>query len=477
MNAENSENEKKVYWILRAINSFEKESACTIDNEGGDLHNDKALFYKKEDHYEIKVISNLDDTVAVFKEPLKPFKEHIHLYKNEKKLRIPLKKIKTITTTLSSPAILTYKAYEVFEPFEGDKFFRAIYFIDERPNFDGFPLKKVQINSISHYTYFKVMLNEIGYEVYFHKNDDLDLKYLLIETDNPTNLESFEGYINTIIYTISLFTGKFYRGGRYIVALSNYEEDWKENYVKYEYLGESILKKVNLLDPHACKTVLEKFGVSENDIKSKCRWMDLNLLSKIILNVHDNNKIYRIIDLINEGNSTSSLILRSGIYSIALETLTNLVYEQNKEKLNPIGDQELEKIIKDKFYSILDEYEHAIEEQGMDALKKKIAGLNRPANIDKLINSFSALGLRISPDDEKVIKYRNKFLHGSSPIRNFEGNDDKTSELYYIASHLHKLVTLLLLKFIGYEGHIKNIYAINYFERKKTLKESPIIII
>ena len=72
---------------------------------------------------------------------------------------------------------------------------------------------------------------------------------------------------------------------------------------------------------------------------------------------------------------------------------------------------------------------------------------------------------------KKTLKARNKFLHGSTPFKNFEIDKNKEKEFILMTSKLRLLISMLLLKYLGYKGHIYNYYGHNMSMDKKTLIE------
>ena len=102
---------------------------------------------------------------------------------------------------------------------------------------------------------------------------------------------------------------------------------------------------------------------------------------------------------------------------------------------------------------------------------KKISNLNKPANVDKLSNSFTILGIKLNDHDKKTIKARNTFLHGSTPFKNFEKNKEKEKEFRLLTTKLRYLICMLLLKHLGYKGHLYNYYGhTKSFEAKAVIE-------
>lgn len=168
-----------------------------------------------------------------------------------------------------------------------------------------------------------------------------------------------------------------------------------------------------------------------------------------------------------EASSTYRPLLRAGIYSIALETLTNLIYEENEDRINPIKDPKLAKLIKQKFSVVLEEYEEFISEYGMGILNAKLNDLNRPTNSKKLSVPFELYNLKLSKDDLKILGHRNKFLHGTAP----DVANESEYELRFIVARIQFMFNALLLRYIGYSGHLVNQSAWMEFNNKKGLTD------
>jgi hypothetical protein len=138
------------------------------------------------------------------------------------------------------------------------------------------------------------------------------------------------------------------------------------------------------------------------------------ILTNFIRIVSSQPIIARTMKLLIEGNSVKNLILRSGIYSIALETITQHIYQENQDRLNPIGDKKLATLIVKDLQNIVNQYSKSISEEGMKILKKKVANINSPTNSFKLSKPFEIQRIKLSPRDVKILNERNSYLHGSS---------------------------------------------------------------
>ena len=63
--------------------------------------------------------------------------------------------------------------------------------------------------------------------------------------------------------------------------------------------------------------------------------------------------------------------------------------------------------------------------------------------------------MELTGNDEEALLKRNDFLHGRIPFED-EDESKKDQELRYITYKLHFLVSILILKYAGFEGFVKN---------------------
>ena len=85
----------------------------------------------------------------------------------------------------------------------------------------------------------------------------------------------------------------------------------------------------------------------------------------------------------------------------------------------------------------------------------KLDNLNTTANAAGFASCFIQLGVQLNERDAKVLNNRNDFLHGRIPFEN-EFKDERNHELQHIVYRYHFLLSVLILKFCGYSGYIKN---------------------
>jgi len=165
-------------------------------------------------------------------------------------------------------------------------------------------------------------------------------------------------------------------------------------------------------------------------------------------------------------SSNYPLEIKASTYSVALETIKNIIIEDNQEKINPFKSKKVAsstiKILKSEIEKIDDS-----EFNSKESVLNKVEQLNQVGNKDSLILSFKLLNLTLTEDDKRCINMRNDFLHGRIPYNSESG--DKDNELQHIVYKLHLLVTSLIMKNAGYSGLMLNyikLVELLYFKKK-----------
>lgn len=161
-------------------------------------------------------------------------------------------------------------------------------------------------------------------------------------------------------------------------------------------------------------------------------------------------------------------LLKAGIFSIALETISGLIYEDNKEKINPIQDKGKARLIRQKLQKTLEEFKQDIPEEALKIYTAKINELNKPTNSKKLSYPFQLYKIDLTVEELEILNHRNKFLHGTSPFEETE-LIDKKYELKFIIAHLKFMINCLMLKYIGYSGHVVNNPGFMEYNTKETV--------
>ena len=147
-------------------------------------------------------------------------------------------------------------------------------------------------------------------------------------------------------------------------------------------------------------------------------------------------------------------VLMGAIYSVVLETICSTLAEDDT---GSYMEQEAWKVVHDKLKKTLSNFceKHSITDEHKEVMIKKLDGFNSKTNGDKLTTPFEQVGYKLSGPEKKVIKDRNRFLHGKiyERLPNESWLKDK---LLYSSMELRKLCGILLLRYSGYKGPILN---------------------
>ena len=192
--------------------------------------------------------------------------------------------------------------------------------------------------------------------------------------------------------------------------------------------------------------------------------------------LHSSTELTACVILILE-SSVASLLFRPGGYAIALEMLSDMIIGNTKNKLAPIKDKLLSKKIRSECSAIIKQYGSRIEAEDLKTLLNRIEQLNQQTNTSRLRTPFDILGIKLLPDDLMILKTRNDFLHGRFPDLTKAGKErteDRINlDLYYASTRLYTLLSMLLLKWVGFDNYVINHAGLCSGYCKISISEEP----
>jgi hypothetical protein len=271
----------------------------------------------------------------------------------------------------------------------------------------------------------------------------------LIDSSHPTNIKSFKKRANAIRSAFAILSGKYYRTNVFYVTSKEADFSVIEN-VYYEMEEPSWLGEFQLID----LSLFSKYFEDQNE-ETRNLWRQYHelfprdIFSKLCQEICNNEKIARVVDLILSGNANLNAIQQGAIYSVAIETFANDIYENNEAKLKPVPDKPTFKDLREDFINVLNKHASKIGETAATIFQKKIMDLNNPTNRDRLFKPFELYGIKLTEAEISSLDNRNDFLHGRSP-------HEDVSKIKKVALDLHFLLCCLLLKYVGYSGYINN---------------------
>lgn len=268
--------------------------------------------------------------------------------------------------------------------------------------------------------------------------------YLVIDSMSPIKYSSFETAIAAIVYSIGFITGHAPRNETHILQ-SDSNEFKKLTGFKYRRVEDSIWSNMEVVSPLLLSQAQKSKVMSGH--------VGLHSISQMATLAFLDKRFLRALKIICEGN-TYPLEIRASCYSVALETIKNIILESDGEKVNPFKDKttakatiknlvkELNKVPDEKFNS-------------KEAIVKKLEQLNQVTNKDSFKTAFKSFGIILTQSDEEALLLRNDFLHGRLPFEN-ESEYMHKQELRYTTYKLHFLLSLLIMKGAEFSGYIIN---------------------
>lgn len=280
------------------------------------------------------------------------------------------------------------------------------------------------------------------------------------------DLEIFKQKAETIRIALAILSGNFYGGE------CNYVTSPKPDFTEiegfwYEMERSPVISDRRIIDLQFFRTTFK-----ESDQDYEARYKAVNkaiepkLFSDLCNALWSNEDLHHAAELIISGMGNQDPVQQGALYSVALETLTAALGDKKDKELKPVEDDAVFQKLKNDLLAVFKNYEASISAQGITILQKKMENLNSPLNQDKLTKTFEVSGIAVTEEDKAAIKNRNNYLHGRSPLKR-----ELQFELMQISRRLHTLIVALLLKSVGYAGHIINLDAHAYIKDEEKLFE------
>lgn len=312
--------------------------------------------------------------------------------------------------------------------------------------------------------YINIKLNEN--EIGFFDFDIDKQKYVAIECRQSTDFILFERIIESLIYSYAFISGSLIRDEIFIIKYSNNEFD---NIVDFQFrkIEDGITSGFELINPKEHQSYVENFS----KYRANPEYFPERIFSNLNELCFNNKPILRAIRIITQARDLPNEIKIASLY-VALETIKQVIIDSNIDKISPFKDKSFAATtITDLKNIISDIPEDNFNDKNM--VIKKIENLNAIGNNDSFILAFKLAGYKLSKEDKKYIRLRNRFLHGNIPFDN-EVEQLKNDALLEITTNTHFLVCSLLLKYVGYDGVVKDL--LSYINLKKGIysHETPL---
>ncbi|MAL24110.1 MAG: hypothetical protein CMP05_05400 [Xanthomarina sp.] len=291
------------------------------------------------------------------------------------------------------------------------------------------------------------------------KVKDKKKDYLIIESDKKQLYSEFADKVFAFRVALGYIIGDF-RGGRaYMFSYNNKKRD------RFDGFSFRTLRKdmKSLYQPINSNPYAWLHSRGRKQAKKIYKERNLRTLNKlefstlVELTLKNDNFLGTLLTMIEAGNL--SLLISPAIYFIVLEQFSNIIVKE--KPIIPISDANDAEYLKNEILGIVKKFEEEKIQKNylLNPIIKRIENINQETNNDKLISCFKKLNIELSKEDLKIIKARNRLLHGNIPNYRKKRNRtirDKDSDLYYTSIRIYTLLNMLILKYIGYNNYVIN---------------------
>jgi hypothetical protein len=330
-----------------------------------------------------------------------------------------------------------------------DSFYRAMVVTESSHALSGFfkhdnSLKigtTIYASGVLELTIRGIMLHLFAYTT-----KDSRASFFVIESRCKCRYADFAAIQDEIILAISYLTGIFL--GNEIYHVGSLTDNFENNFILslkrfFDEIKKGYPAIPDVMLQHDSNVTVQRFSVIT--------------LEKLVHAVLDSLIYKRALLLICQAH-TEPAYVSSGLYSIALETITNEISEEITDKIRPIQDKPTAKAIRQSLQKILDNYKDQIPEDAFKKIASDIELINSPTNKQKLLQPFHHFQVKLPPKDIEAIENRNDFLHGRIP------DSSDRHALPLINGRLLFCINCLVLKHVGFSGYViyyPTIYQIN----------------
>ncbi len=267
---------------------------------------------------------------------------------------------------------------------------------------------------------------------------------LIIDSMSLINSFELETSIDAILFSLGLISGSV-AGEEMFILQSDSNEFTNISGFRFTWLKDTIETGMKIVDPDLFSQ-LQKLDRVTGHITPET-------FSRLTTNAVRDVRFMRAIKIISYAN-TYPLEIQASSYSVALETVKNILLEENRETTNPFKNKKNAQETIKKLKALIDEMDDE-EFNNKTVVLKKLDQLNQMTNRDGFTLAFDLLNFKLTESDRWALDRRNDFLHGRIPFEE-ESNEIQTIELRALTYKLHFLVVGLLLKHSGFTGMVRN---------------------
>ena len=279
-------------------------------------------------------------------------------------------------------------------------------------------------------------INGIDLEFFGYSDKVTKRNYFIIETKGKSEYSKFRNLIDDIILGLTYWTGEFLGNNVLILGSATESFDHPELLSLKSFFDD-------LKDGYAAVPTIH----FQREIGFTSDFANTLYLSSLIEKISEDLSYKRTILLICQAHSEPHYV-KASLYSVALETITNLIYENIEATNKPIQDKALWKSLRNDLKNTLSTFKEKISQQAYSKFSNDLDRINSLTNKQKLLLPFEYYEFILPAKDIEAIEKRNDFLHGRIPE-----SADKHNLAVTVARLLF-CINFLVLKYISFKGCI-----------------------
>ncbi len=276
-------------------------------------------------------------------------------------------------------------------------------------------------------------------------------KYLLIESKSKMIFNEFVHVSNSILFVLGYLNGDLIKGEEFF--FQSEDENWE---TCKAFFNRRLKKSIKSFQPITSvpKQYSNFIDQLDYDYENKKAYLDKSQIQALTCIIYFNGNYFLAISLLLE-IFNNSFITRPSILYVVLEIVVDEIVKIKSKSFiekNNIINNSLEVLKKNIDKIEKDDYENL--SFAISQIDKKLKQNNK-----KFEEAFKILEIELSIEDRKSLSKRNDFLHGRIIPKNVHvRNEEEYTKLEYhsISQRLFTLISKLLLKNIGFSGHVIN---------------------
>lgn len=296
-----------------------------------------------------------------------------------------------------------------------------------------------------------IKINNIRFRIFDYEIEGQH--YLIVDSLDLIAYEDFLKIVKSFLAVIGVIGGCFYR--ERVITLTSTDADMS-GFHSFSLI--KMDKSKHGLEAVRPRDMIDFFP----GLKKKSeRYLLPAIFEKLVTLCLDDARFSRAVNIVAESHGYP-LEIRASTYSVALETLKNIIIQANEEKINPIKTKAAARTLVGKLKEVVNDFGES-EFNNKNLIIQKLEHLNQIGNTDSFSRIFELLNMELTLEDIMVLNKRNDFLHGRIPFED-EEHTTKEKELRLVTLKLHFLICSLILKMGGYNGYLINNVRLSFKE-------------